>query len=132
MTKKEWLTSALSSLEFFATNPEYKGEFGHQYFIDNYKVSRQTLYRNDLYMKRYREVKELLKNYNTIGSKTGPSVTSGDDKEEISALNAKLEALQKTINELQLRLNDCYQMLEDHGIDPEFVYPRRLKKHREA
>ncbi len=131
MTKKDWLTRALSSLEFFEKNPEYKGEFGHKYFMDNYDISRQTLYRNETYMKRYGEVKELLKNHKVKGIKNGPSAISVD-KEEISVLNAKIETLQTTINELQLRLNDCYQMLEDHGIDPEFVYPRRLKKHREA
>lgn len=131
MTKKEWLTSALSSLEFFATNPEYKGEFGHKYFMDNCGVSRQTLYRNETYMTRYGAVKKLLQNYKATDPKTGPSPITGD-KEKIIALKSKIDSQSQTINELQLRLNDCYQMLEDHGIDPEFVYPRKLKKHREA
>lgn len=131
MTKPEWVTIALGSLEFFVANPEYGNEFGHKYFMDRCNVSRQTLYRNDLYMTRYREVSELLKQHK-VKSTGAPSRALSGDKEEIQELQATVALQKTTIAQLQLRLNECYQMLEDHGIDPEFIYPRRLKKHREA
>lgn len=131
MKKKDWLPQALSSLEFFAKNPEYKREFGHSYFCTNLGISRQTLYRNKRYMARYQEVKELLKGYRSTDPSTGPAPISGD-KEKIQSLRDTVEKQKQHIIELQLRLNDCYQILEDHGIDPEFVYQTRRKKFQEA
>lgn len=127
----EWLSKALLSLEFFAANPEYKGEFGHEYIATNCGVSRMTLHRNKKYMKRYGEVREILRSYKPTNPTTGPSPTSGL-KEQLENERAKNEKLEKELAALQLRLNDCYQMLEDRGVDPQFVYPTKMKKHKEA
>ncbi|MEH6711165.1 MAG: hypothetical protein V7733_08100 [Paraglaciecola polaris] len=129
MSKQDWLVNALASLEFFVTNPEYKGEFGHEYFADLCNVSRQTLSRNKKYMTRYKEVREILKGHKIKNSETGP-ITG--DKEKIKQLNNTIEKQKEELDELKIRLNDCYQMLEDHGIDPQFAYPTRRKKHKEA
>ncbi|WP_445768811.1 hypothetical protein [Rheinheimera sp.] len=132
-TKKSpaWLPVALSSLEFFVHSPEYKNEFGHDYVADRCNVNRMTLWRNEIYMKRYYEVREILQEYKPTKSTSGPSYTT-DISAELAAAKEKNEQLQNELDALQLRLNDCYQMLEDNGIDPEFVYPTKLKKHREA
>lgn len=131
MTNRNWEPKALSSLQWFAENPEFKGEFGHQYFVDNLEVSRMTLNRSKKYMKRYREVKEILKGYQSTEPNTGPAPVDGM-KQKLASKNKQIEDLKNQVEKLQLRLNDCYQMLEDHNIDPQFVYTQRLKKHREV
>jgi hypothetical protein len=133
MMKKssDWLPIALSSLEFFLQNPEYKHEFGHDYIADRCDVSRMTLNRNSKYMKRYKHVKDFLKEYKNTEPAKGPAPISGD-KEKLSAVTEQKNKLEEDLNALQLRLNDCYQMLEDQGIDPQFVLRARLKKHKEA
>lgn len=131
MNKNDWVKRALSSLEFFVSNPEYKGEFGHQYFVDNLNVSRATLNRNKKYMKRFREVKEYLKSFKAGDPELGPA-SSTAELNRIQRQAKTIEEQSVKIQELQLRLNDCYQKLEDHGIDPEFIYPRRGKLHKEA
>lgn len=131
MAKKDWLVNALISLDFFEHNPEYKGEFGHQYFVDNFDISRQSLYRNKTYMKRFQKVKDILKGYKTTNPSSGPAPISGD-KEKLDKKKHEVEELEQVIEGLQLRLNECYQILEDHNIDPQFIYPKRLKKHKEA
>ncbi|MBL53687.1 MAG: hypothetical protein CL590_07335 [Alteromonadaceae bacterium] len=127
----EWLTLALSNLEFFAHNPEYKHEFGHDYIANRCNVSRMTLNRNKKYMKRYKEVREILRGFKPTNPATGPAPISGY-KEKLADEKAKTAQLEKDLEELQLRLNDCYQMLEDHGVDPQFIYPTKMKKHKEA
>lgn len=130
MAKEDWLTDALVSLDFFANNPEYYQEFKHEYFTERFGVSRQTLYRSDKYMERYREVKDILKET----SKPVASRTTGLDalKEKVEQQKQVIAEKNEQLSELKLRLNDCYQMLEDHGIDPEFLYPKRRKKHKQA
>ncbi|MGR5268294.1 hypothetical protein ACPV5R_11130 [Vibrio astriarenae] len=127
----EWLPIALSSLDFFAYNPEYKNEFGHAYIAERCGVTRMTLNRNKVYMDRYHDVAELLKAYKLKKSTKGGAPIK-DDREKLDEERDKSKKLARDIELLQLRLNDCYQLLEDQGIDPEFVYPKRLKKHREA
>jgi len=127
----EWLSKALSNLEFFANNPEFKGEFGHEYIADRCGITRMTLNRNKKYMARYKEVKEILKGFKSTNPGTGPAPISGL-KEKLEDEKARTDQLQKELEELQLRLNDCYQMLEDHGLDPQFTYPTKIKKHKEA
>lgn len=127
----EWLSKALLNLEFFANNPEFKGEFGHEYIADRCGITRMTLNRNKKYMNRYREVKEVLKGYKPTNPSTGASPIDGT-KEKLEKEKSKNEELKKQLAALQLRLNDCYQMLEDRGVDPQFVYPTKMKKHKEA
>ena len=126
----EWQTIALSSLEFFIKNPEYKHEFGHDYIADRCGVTRMTLNRNTPYMKRYKEVREFLRGYKTVDPSQGATPIDGY-KEKYEAQKEANQELTRKIEALQLRLNDCYQMLEDQGIDPEFIYPTKLKKHKE-
>jgi hypothetical protein len=131
LSKQKWELDALTSLEFFKNNPEYKSEFGHQYFADRFGVSRMTLSRNKKYMKRFNEVKEILKGVQLASStNTDSRITS--DKEKIEEQKATIAEKNKELEALKLRLNDCYQMLEDQGIDPQFVIRPRLKKHKEA
>ncbi len=127
----EWLSKALLNLEFFANNPEFKGEFGHEYIAERCGITRMTLNRNKKYMTRYKEVKEILKGFKPTNPATGPAPVSGI-KEKLEDEKAKNGKLEETLEALQLRLNDCYQMLEDHGNDPQFVYPTKMKKHKEA
>lgn len=127
----EWLPIALTNLEFFAHNPEYKHEFGHDYIADRCNVTRMTLNRNEKYMKRYGEVRNILKGFKPTDPATGPALISGE-KKKLSVAKAKNEELESQLDALQLRLNDCYQILEDHGIDPQFVYPTKMKKYKEA
>ena len=131
MSKKNWELDALRSLDFFENNPEYKNEFGHQYFADNFGISRMTLSRNKKYMKRFNEVKEILKGVKLASStNTDSRITS--DKEKIKELKTTIANKDQELDALKLRLNDCYQMLEDQGIDSQFVLRPRLKKHKEA
>ncbi|NDV93149.1 hypothetical protein GTH32_18425 [Alteromonas sp. 345S023] len=127
----KWLANALMSLKFFETSPEYKHEFKHDYFASQLGISKPTLYRCDKYMKEFQRVKDLLKEIKVDKSLSEGAPISGDN-EKIAKLEAKVAEQAETISTLQLRLNDCYQILEDQGIDPEFVYPKRLKKHKEA
>jgi len=127
----KWLAAALMSLKFFETSPEYKHEFKHEYFTSQLGVSKPTLYRCGKYMKEFKRVKDLLKETKVDNPPSDGAPISGDN-EKIAKLEAKVAEQTETISTLQLRLNDCYQMLEDQGIDPEFVYPKRLKKHKEA
>lgn len=131
MSKQNWETDALMSLDFFENNPEYKNEFGHKYFADRFGITRQTLSRNTKYMNRYKDVKKILQGVK-VESVTGNVTTISGDKEKIEELNIKIDIKDKELDELKLRLNDCYQMLEDQGIDPQFVYTKRMKKHKEA
>ena len=132
MSKKapEWQVNALSNLEFFYSNPEYKNEFGHDYIAERCGVTRMTLNRNKVYMKRYHEVREHLKGFKKVDPSEGATPIDGY-KEKYEVEVEKRNEVEKKLNALQLRLNDCYQMLEDQGIDPEFIYPKRLKKHKE-
>ena len=82
-------------------------------------------------MTEFQRVKDLLKEIKVDKPPSDGFPISGD-KEKIAKLEAKVAEQAETISILQLRLNDCYQMLEDQGVDPEFVYPKRLKKHKEA
>jgi chromosome condensin MukBEF ATPase and DNA-binding subunit MukB len=131
MSKKNWESDALISLDFFENNPEYKGEFGHKYFADRFDISRMTLSRNKKYMKRYGEVNTFLKGIKVESGNVVNTPIVGN-KEKIEELNAKIDIKDKELDELKLRLNDCYQMLEDQGIDPQFVYKKRMKKHKQA
>jgi peptidoglycan hydrolase CwlO-like protein len=82
-------------------------------------------------MKRFNEVKEILKGVQLASStNTDSRITS--DKEKIEEQKATIAEKNKELEALKLRLNDCYQMLEDQGIDPQFVIRPRLKKHKEA
>lgn len=131
MSKQKWELTALTSLEFFVTNPEFKSEFGHQYFADRCGVTRMTLSRNKKYMKRFNEVKEILKGVKLASStNTNSRITSY--KEKVEDQKVTIAEKNKELEALKLRLNDCYQMLEDQGIDPQFVVRPRLKKHKEA
>ncbi|MGL0818812.1 hypothetical protein [Vibrio vulnificus] len=132
MSKKapKWQVNALSNLEFFYSNPEYKNEFGHDYIAERCGVTRMTLSRNQAYMQRYREVREYLKGFKRVDPAQGATPINGY-KEKYEAEVKKTSELETKLNALILRLNDCYQMLEDQGIDPEFIYPRKLKKHKE-
>lgn len=127
----KWLSQALFSLKFFENSPEYKHEFKHDYFAAQLGVSLPTLYRCKKYMDEFKRVKGLLKEIKVEKLSTAGVPISGD-KEKIAKLEAKVEEQFKAISYLRLRLNDCYQMLEDQGVAPEFVYPKRLKKHKEA
>lgn len=127
----KWLANALMSLKFFETSPEYKHEFKHEYFASHLGVSLPTLYRCKKYMDEFKRVKGLLKETKVDKPPSDGAPISGDN-EKIAKLEAKIAEQADTISTLQLRLNDCYQILEDQGIDPEFVYPKRLKKHKEA
>lgn len=131
MSKRpNWLISALSSLDWFEKNPEYFKEFRHEYFVNQCGVTRQTLNRNEEYMARFREVKERLK------SSKNPAAhrSTGLDAMKLrnSELRQQLKEKEAEISSLQSRLNECYLMLEDNGIDPEFVYPKRRLKNRQA
>jgi hypothetical protein len=130
VSKQKWEIEALTSLDFFEHNPEYKGEFGHQYFTDRFSISRMTLFRNKTYMERSNEVKDILKGISIEPNNNG--VVFRGDKEKIETLKATIADKDKELEALKLRLNDCYQMLEDQGIDPQFVLRQRLKKHKEA
>jgi hypothetical protein len=131
VSKQKWELTALTSLEFFVTNPEFKSEFGHQYFADRCGVTRMTLSRNKKYMKRFNEVKEILKGVKLASStNTNSRITSY--KEKVEDQKVTIAEKNKELEALKLRLNDCYQMLEDQGIDPQFVVRPRLKKHKEA
>jgi hypothetical protein len=131
VSKQKWELTALTSLEFFVTNPEFKSEFGHQYFADRCGVTRMTLSRNKKYMKRFNEVKEILKGVKLASStNTNSRITSY--KEKVEDQKVTIAEKNKELEALKLRLNDCYQMLEDQGIDPQFVVRPRLKKHMEA
>lgn len=127
----KWLADALMSLKFFESSPEYKHEFKHEYFASQLDVSKPTLYRCDKYMAEFQRVKDLLKEIKVDKPPSESAPISGD-KEKITKLESKVAEQAETISTLQLRLNDCYQILEDQGVDPEFVYPKRLKKHKEA
>jgi hypothetical protein len=131
VSKQKWELEALTSLDFFENNPEYKSEFGHQYFVDRFDISRMTLSRNKKYMKRFNEVKEKLRGIQ-IASPNDTSPKIKGDKEKIEEQKATIAEKDKELEALKLRLNDCYQMLEDQGIDPQFVIRPRLKKHKEA
>ncbi|TWX71717.1 hypothetical protein ESZ36_00325 [Colwellia demingiae] len=131
MAKDDWTNKALLSLQFFRDNPEYKSEFGHKYFMDNLDLGRATLNRNKTYLKEFQEVKKFLKNYKSTNPIYGPAKTTGE-KTQLETQAEKIKRLELEKSELQLRLNDCYQMLEDHGIDPQFIYPNKLMKHRQA
>lgn len=122
-----WLSIALSNLSFFESNPEYKHEFGHDYIADRCGITRMTLNRNKKYMEEYKRVRSVLRGYKSEGKKT-----STDYEETLKEKDNQIDGLKADKAELKLRLNDCYQMLEDQGIDPQFVYPTKMKKHREA
>ena len=66
------------------------------------------------------------------GYKSEGKKTSTDYEETLKEKDNQIDGLKADKAELKLRLNDCYQMLEDQGIDPQFVYPTKMKKHREA
>ena len=72
-------------------------------------------------------MRDVLRGFKSEGQKT-----STDYEETLKEKVKKIDELKADKAELKLRLNDCYQMLEDQGIDPQFVYPTKLKKHREA
>jgi hypothetical protein len=127
----KWLSQALMSLNFFENSPEYKHEFKHEYFAKQLDISLPTLYRCSTYMDEFKRVKNLLKEIKVDKPPSDGAPISGDS-EKIAELESKLEEKEARIKYLELRLNDCYQMLEDNSIDPEFVYPKRLKKYKEA
>lgn len=122
-----WLSIALSNLSFFENNPEYKHEFGHDYIADRCGITRMTLNRNKKYMEEYKRVRDVLR-----GFKSGGKKTSTDYELTLKEKDKKIAELKADKSELKLRLNDCYQILEDHGIDPQFIYPTKMKKHKEA
>ncbi|EGR3116632.1 hypothetical protein DNH24_24345, partial [Vibrio parahaemolyticus] len=71
-----------------------------------------------------------LQGYKTVDPSQGSTPIDGY-KEKYEAQKEANQELTRKIEALQMRLNDCYQMLEDQGIDPEFIYPTKLKKHKE-
>ncbi len=118
-TKEQWKTAfdLLSKFERKLISPE---EFNWQYFIDNVKASKPTLWRNEEFKFEFQRTQNLVKQYKTknIEYSLERSKESLKDQ-EIEQLKARIKELEDERDRERERLAYASMVARRNNIDPE-------------